>query len=266
MLNSRCIQRSRSLFMPMSPLLTLLAASAAAVIGSSARLRAQTTDIKKNPSGFVAPQGNTSEYALELVSLKADKIWFAGIGDRDAVALTLTVFDGSDNGSTAVLFRKVHNGQTVPLNFQRLFGPKRVIGQIQVVGNLTITHPQKFENIKQAIKELFEASQAGAEVVGSEKKDEDLTLVSKVMKKEQVEKLVTDVSTELIKVAGRVTCGGASPLRIDLDNQNTLDMGEINKLAGGTQFKLLSFHKGAQAHTCFRNIVYDPISARIVRK
>lgn len=248
-------------------LLTLLAASAGTIIGSSARLGAQSAEIKQSPKGVVLPQGNAPEYALELVSLKADKIWFAGIGDRDAIALTLTVFDGSDDsGTNVVLFRKVHNGQTVPLNFQRLFGPKRVTGQIQVIGNLTITHPQKFENIKKAIRELYDASQATAEVVGSEKKDEDLTLISKVMKKEQVEKLVADVSTELIKITGRVTCGGANPLRIDLDNQNTLDMGEINKLAGGTQFKLLSFHKGAQVHSCFRNIVYDPISARIVRK
>lgn len=263
--HSRHCQSSHS-FRARSRLLTILAVTAATIVGATEPLRAQSVDIKKSSKGFVLPQGNTSEYALELVSLKADKIWFAGIGDRDAVALTLSVYDGSDSGSTVVIFRKVHNGQTVPLNFQRLFGPKRVAGQIQVIGSLTITHPQKFENIKKAIKELYEASQATAEAVGSEKKDEDLTLISKVMKKEQVEKLVADMSTELIKIAGRVTCGGANPLRIDLDNQNTLDMGEINKLAGGTQFKLLSFHKGAQAHTCFRNIVYDPISARIVRK
>jgi hypothetical protein len=247
-------------------MLTLLAAALTTIVASAAPVQGQQIADRKKPGGFVLPQGNASQYALELVSLKADKIWFAGIGDRDAIALTLSVFDGSDSGSTAVIFRKVHNGQTVPLNFQRLFGPKRVTGQIQVIGTLTITHPQKFENIKKAIRELYDASQATAEAVGSEKKDEDLTLVSKVMKKEQVEKLVADVSTELVKIAGRVTCGGANPLRIDLDNQNTLDMGEINKLAGGTQFKLLSFHKGAQVHTCFRNIVYDPISARIVRK
>lgn len=262
--NSRHSQSSHS-FRTGSRLLTL-AVTAATILGATTSLCAQTAAIKKNAKDFVVPRGNASEYSLELVSLKADKIWFAGIGDRDAVALTLSVYDGSDSGSTVVIFRKVHNGQTVPLNFQRLFGPKRVTGQIQVIGSLTITHPQKFENIKSAIKELYEASQAGAEVVGSEKKDEDLTLISKVMKKEQVEKLVADVTTELIKITGRVTCGGANPLRIDLDNQNTLDMGEINKLAGGTEFKLLSFHKGAQLHTCFRNIVYDPISARIVRK
>ena len=93
-----------------------------------------------------------------------------------------------------------------------------------------------------------------------------MVLVSKVMKKEQVQKLVVDVSAELMKAAGRVACGGANPITISMDNSNTLDLGEINKLAGGTQFKLLSFHKGAQAHSCFRNIVYDPISARIVRK
>ena len=220
---------------------------------------------RSDSNSFIAERIASSTF-LPVNSLNVIAFGLASSFRRDAVALTLSVYDGSDSGSTVVIFRKVHNGQTVPLNFQRLFGPKRVAGQIQVIGSLTITHPQKFENIKKAIKELYEASQATAEAVGSEKKDEDLTLISKVMKKEQVEKLVADVSTELIKIAGRVTCGGANPLRIDLDNQNTLDMGEINKLAGGTQFKLLSFHKGAQAHTCFRNIVYDPISARIVRK
>ena len=108
------------------------------------------------------------------------------------------MFDG-DSGSTVSVSTTIHNGQTVPLNFRRLFGPKHVTGQIRVLGNLSIVHPQKFENMKKAVKELYEASGAVAETVGSEK-------------------------------------------------------------------KLLSFHKGAQAHTCFRDIVYDPITARIVRK
>ena len=226
--------------------------------------RSQAQSIGRKPLGVV-PEGNAAEYTLELVSLKADKIWFAGLGDRDAVTLTLTVFDG-DSGSTASFSTTIHNGQTVPVNFLRLFGPKRVTGQLRVLGNLTIVHPQKFENMKKAVKELYEASGAVAETVGSEKKDEDMILVSKVMKKEQVEKLVADVSAELIKAVGRVACGGANPITYYMDNSNTLDLGEINKLAGGTEFKLLSFHRGAQAHTCFRNIVYDPISARIVRK
>ena len=152
------------------------------------------------------------------------------------------------------------------MNFQRLFGPKRVIGKLRVDGYLTIAHPQNFENMKKAVKELYDASQATAETVGDEKKDDDMILVSKVMKKEQVEKLVLDVSAELIKAVGRVACGGANPITYSMDNSNTLDQGEINKLAAGSEFKLLSFHRGAQTHTCFRNIVYDPISARIIRK
>jgi hypothetical protein len=244
------------------PLLAFTAMSS----GAFSRVQAQVRDARKAPGGIIVPQGNTAQYQLELVSIKADKIWFAGLGDRDAISLTLQVFDGSDSGSTVTVLRKIHNGQTLPLDFQRLFGPRRVVGQLQVNGYLTIAHPQKFENMKAAVKELYEASGAVAETVGSEKKDEDMILVSKVMKKEQVEKLVVDVSAELVKAAGRVACGGANPITISMDNSNTLDLGEINKLAGGTQFKLLSFHKGAQAHSCFRNIVYDPISARIVRK
>ena len=244
------------------PFLLITAISSAAF----SRLQAQGGDARKGPGGIIVPQGNAAQYELELLSIKADKIWFAGLGDRDAISLTLEVFDGSDSGSTVTVLRKIHNGQTLPLNFQRLFGPKRVVGQLRVDGYLTIAHPQKFENMKAAVKELYDASQATAETVGGEKKDDDMILVSKVMKKEQVEKLVLDVSAELIKAMGRVACGGANPITISMDNSNTLDLGEINKLAGGTEFKLLSFHKGAQAHSCFRNIVYDPISARIVRK
>jgi hypothetical protein len=246
-------------------LLPLLAFTAIAS-GAFSRLQAQSRDARKAPGGIIVPQGNTTQYQLELVSIKADKIWFAGLGDRDAISLTLQVFDGSDSGSTVTVLRKIHNGQTLPLDFQRLFGPRRVVGQLQVNGYLTIAHPQKFENMKAAVKELYDASDATAETVGNEKKDDDMILVSKVMKKEQVQKLVVDVSAELMKAAGRVACGGANPITISIDNSNTLDLGEINKLAGGAQFKLLSFHKGAQAHSCFRNIVYDPISARIVRK
>jgi hypothetical protein len=234
--------------------------------GAFSRSLAQGSDRRKAPGGIIVPQGNAAQYELELVSIKADKIWFAGLGDRDAISLTLQVSDGSDSGSTVTVFRKIHNGQTLPLSFQRLFGPKRVIGQLRVDGYLTIAHPQNFENMKKAVKELYDASQATVETVGSEKKEDDMILVSKVMKKEQVEKLVLDVSAELIKAVGRVACGGANPITYSMDNSNTLDLGEINKLASGSEFKLLSFHRGAQVHTCFRNIVYDPISARIVRK
>ena len=245
--------------------LSLLSLVLFTAMASAAFSHAQAQSIGgKKPLGVV-PQGNVAEYTLELVSLKADKIWFAGLGDRDAVTLALTVFDG-DSGSTVSVSTTIHNGQTVPLNFRRLFGPKHVTGQIRVLGNLSIVHPQKFENMKKAVKELYEASGAVAETVGSEKKDDDMILVSKVMKKEQVEKLVADVSAELIKAVGRVACGGANPITYYMANSNTLEPAEINKLAGGTEFKLLSFHKGAQAHTCFRDIVYDPITARIVRK
>jgi hypothetical protein len=262
--NRRHIQGSHRLVSRPIPF-ARIALCAAVVVGVGGRLQAQAAAVRNAPGGLVVPRGDPTQYALELVSLKGDKIWFAGIGDRDAIALTLLVSDG-DTGSTVTIFRKVRNGQIVPLDFQRVFGPKPVNGQLEIQGNLTITHPQKFENMKNAVKELYDASQATAEVVGSEKKDDDLILVSKMMKKEQVEKLVVDVSTELMKVAGRVACGGANPITIDLPNRNTLDLGEIRKLAGGTAFKLLSFHKGAQIKTCFRNIVYDPISARIVRK
>ena len=243
------------------PLLVLTAMSSAAVSA-----HAQGGNVRTAPGGILVPEGNAAQYELELVSIKADKIWFAGLGDRDAISLTLQVSDGSDSGSTVTVLRKIHNGQTLPLNFQRLFGPKRVIGQLRVDGYLTIAHPQNFENMKKAVKELYDASQATAETVGGEKKDDDMILVSKVMKKEQVEKLVLDVSAELIKAVGRVACGGANPITYSMDNSNTLDLREINKLAAGSEFKLLSFHRGAQIHTCFRNIVYDPISARIIRK
>ena len=245
-------------------LLTLLA-SAVALSAAIDRGQAQGANGSKNPLGFVAPRGDPARYALELVSLRAEKTWFAGLGDRDAVSLSLTAFDG-DTGSTVVVLTKIRNGQTLPLNFKRLFGPKSVNGQIRVLGDLTIAHPQKFANMKKAVVELYEASGAIAETVGDAKGDQDLILVSKVMKKDQVEKLVADVSAELIKAVGRVACGGANPITISMDNANTLSAAEIAKLAGGPEFKLLSFHKGAQAHSCFRNIIYDPISARIIRK
>ncbi len=217
----------------------------------------------------------TGNYTLVLQKVVAKKIWFAKTGSRDLAVLT---FRACDTGSiltepcqdSAVTFR-IRDGQAIfPVDKEGkplvLYGPaKPITGNLIVEANLYISHPQKFANVRDAFTKFAGLTGAAVEEYGASQNDQQYSAVGKFMQRDESKNAIANFHVELTKALGRAVCAGANPLAISLTNSNTLTPAEVAKVAG-TSFKLLSFHKGAQAHTCWQNIIYDPLQAILAKQ
>lgn len=234
-------------------------------------LRAQARQQGKPPAVGVtvvpaAAADSMPGYAVDLLSVKAPHIWFKNIGKHDLAVLVLWTWDtGGEHGEVKVVPMKIANGETVSLGAVSLFGPQRVTGKLRIEGTLTISHPQQLQNVRAALLRLAQTEGFVAQVIGEAHGDEALVILGKALQRKDVARTVADVQTELAKAVGTVACGGANPLVYTMSNANELTAAELERTAGH-EFKLLSFHRGAQLRTCGREIVYDPIVARLIKR
>jgi hypothetical protein len=238
---------------------------------SSAAIGAQAKQQSKPPAVRpaltpVSAADSTSGYVLDLVSVKASHIWFKDIGKHDLAVLMLWAWDtDGEQGEVKVIPMLIGNGETVSLGAVRLFGPHRVVGKLRIEGNLTVSHPQQLQNVRAALLRLAQTEGFVAQVIGEAHGDEALVILGKSLQKKDVARAVADVQTELGKAVGTVACGGSNPLTYSMGNANELTQSELEHTAG-REFKLLSFHRGAQLKTCGRDIAYDPIVARLIKQ
>jgi len=238
---------------------------------SSPTLSAQAKQLSKPPAVRPAPTpvstaDSTPGYVLDLVSVKAAHIWFKDIGKHDLAVLMLWAWDtDGEHGDIKVIPMLIGNGETESLGALRLFGPRRVVGKLRIEGNLTISHPQQLQNVRAALLRLAQTEGFVAQVIGEAHGDEALVILGKSLQKKDVARAVADVQTELGKAVGTIACGGSNPLAYSMSNANELTQSELEHTAG-KEFKLLSFHRGAQFKTCGREIAYDPIIARLIKQ
>jgi hypothetical protein len=230
-----------------------------------AQVKQQSTPTARQLAPAAAPD-STSGYVLDLVSVKGSHIWFKDIGKHDLAILTLWAWDTQgEHGEVRIIPMRIANGATVPLGGVRLFGPNRVNGALHIEGSLTLAHPQHFQNVRSALMRLAQAEGYVTQVIGEAHGDEAVIIIGKVLQKQEVARAVADVHTELAKAVGTIACGGSSPLAYTMSKANELTQSELEHTVG-REFKLLSFHKGAQIKTCGRDIVYDPIVARLSKQ
>ncbi len=235
---------------------------------SGVKPQARTSVAATPRSPAPAPSGT---YTLTLTKVRAKRIWFAQIGKRDLAVLSFSVCDVASavcqNSSVAF---KIQNGEVIlptdstgqPVN---LFGPGPIKGDLLVEGNLTVTHPKHFNNVRKAMAVAAGIEGVAVQVVGYAYGNEGLVFVGKFMQRGEAKRAIGDFQTELVKGIGRVACAGGDPLSYSFGNSNKLTSEEVVKYTN-SDFKLMSFHRGAQPKTCFREIVYDPIEARLTKK
>ena len=236
---------------------------ATSALGAQAKQQSKPPAVRPTP---VAAADSTSGYVLDLLSVKAPHIWFKDIGKHDLAVLLLWAWDtDGEHGEVKVIPMLIGNGETVSLGALRLFGPHRVAGKLRIDGNLTVSHPQQLQNVRAALLRLAQTEGFVTQVIGEAHGNEALVILGKSLQKKDVARAVADVQTELGKAICTVACGGSSPLTYSMSNANELTQSELEHTAG-REFKLLSFHKGAQLHTCGREIAYDPIVARLTKQ
>jgi hypothetical protein len=197
-------------------------------------------------------------YFIDLVRVYVKRIWYHGIGQRDAVLLRLMVYDtGAEDKAQALTFAfKSRSGQDYFLELERLFGPRPIQGEVRVIGNLMLTHPQKFGNIRDAMKKLAETEGVALETIGEATDKEVLVVAGKVLSKPQVQEATANFWTETLKVVGTIACAGNNPLTFTDRNENALDPKELGANTGAAEFRLFSFIHGAKLQTCWREIWY----------
>ena len=236
---------------------------ATSALGAQAKQQSKPPAMRPTP---VAAADSTSGYVLDLLSVKAPHIWFKDIGKHDLAVLLLWAWDTEgEHGEVKVIPMLIGNGETVSLGALRLFGPRRIVGKLRIDGNLTVSHPQQLQNVRAALLRLAQTEGFVAQVIGEAHGNEALVILGKSLQKKDVARAVADVQTELGKAVGTVACGGSNPLTYSMSNANELTQSELEHTAG-REFKLLSFHRGAQLKTCGREIVYDPIVARLIKQ
>ena len=238
---------------------------ATSALGAQAKQQSKPPAVQPVPTSVV-PANATPGYVLDLLSVKASHIWFKDIGKHDLAVLTLWAWDTEgEHGEIKVIPMLIANGESVSLGALRLFGPHPIVGKLRIDGNLTVSHLQHLQNVRAALLKLAQTEGFVAQVVGEAHGDEALVILGKSLQKKDVARAVADVQTELGKAVGTVACGGSSPLTYSMSNANELTQSELEHTVG-REFKLLSFHKGAQLHTCGREIAYDPIVARLTKQ
>jgi hypothetical protein len=246
----------------------LLVALTVATSALRAQVKQQSTAVTRRlaPAAPAPAADSASGYVLDLVSLKAAHIWFKDIGKHDLAILTLSAWDTEgDHGEVKIIPVKIANGATISLGAVRLFGPRRVAGTLHIEGDLMLAHPQHLQNVRAALMRLAQVEGYVTQVIGEAHGDEAVIILGKVIQKKEVARALADVHTELAKAVGTVACGGSNPLVYTMSNTNDLTQSELEHTAG-REFKLLSFHRGAQVKTCGREIVYDPIVARLSKQ
>lgn len=246
--------------------LLLATTAATSALGAQAKQQSTATTRQLGPASAAPAPDSTSGYVLDLVSVKAAHIWFKDIGKHDLAILTFLAWDtDGDHGEVKIIPVKIANGATISLGAVRLFGPRPIAGTLHIEGDLTILHPQHLQNVRAALMRLAQVEGYVTQVIGEAHGDEAVIILGKVMQKKEVARALADVHTELAKAVGTVACGGSNPLVYTMSNANDLTSSELARTAG-REFKLLSFHRGAQLKTCGREIVYDPIVGRLSKQ
>jgi len=246
----------------------LVLATTVATSGLRAQAKQQSTAVTRQlaPAPAAPAHDSMSGYVLDLVSVKAAHIWFKDIGKHDLAIFTFFAWDtNGDHGEVKIIPVKIANGATISLGAVRLFGPRPVDGTLHIEGDLTIAHPQHLQNVRAALMRLAQVEGYVTQVIGEAHGDEAVIILGKVIQKKEVARALADVHTELAKAVGTVACGGSNPLVYTMRNANDLTPSELARTAG-REFKLLSFHRGAQLKTCGREIVYDPIVGRLSKQ
>jgi hypothetical protein len=220
--------------------------------------------------GVKTEPASEGKYTLVLQKVHGKNIWFDKVGVRDLATLSFRVCDtgraaAADGCMDSVTMFRVRNGQTIfPVDNKkkplRLYGPAPIKGDLEIDGTLLIAHPQKFKNVYGALKAFAGLAGAAVQEYGASEDDQQVSAVGKFMQKEEAKQAYANLNVELVKAAGRIGCAGANPLAITWSNSNTLTPAEVRNNTNKS-FKLLSFHKGSQAKTCWQDIVYDPLQA-----
>lgn len=203
----------------------------------------------------------TKGHQVDLSYVKCRKIWFHGIGERDLVILELMAYDPASDKEAqyvAVTF-KCRTGKIYPLHLTRLFGPQAVKNQLRLVGSFTVAHPQNFKNVRNAMHQYAEARGALVKIIGEASGDPIVAMVAKGSTTAEMNKIRGDFLTEVIKVGGRILCGGNNPLRRTKNIDVTLTP-QLLKQHENQEYKFWYIAEGAKAKNCFREIKYDLVS------
>lgn len=203
-------------------------------------------------------------YQIDLAYVKCRKIWYSAIGNHDLVIMDLTAYDSaSGEAQTAVITFKCRNKQIKSLSLEHLFGPQALKGDVRVIGNFTVTHPQKFRNVRKAMQRYAKASGEAAKMIAAASGDPTAIMVSQVGSMDEINKIRGDVMTELLLIAGRIGCGGSNPLTWTKGIDVTLTKQLLKKYVNG-EYKIWYTVQGRKAKTCWREIKYDVVT-RITR-
>lgn len=204
------------------------------------------------------------QWKLDLVSLKCRKTWYGPwIGGRDAVVLNLMAYDLATESYQHVTMSFICKHNTIyPLDLTTLWGPDRLKSSLRIIGSFTVSHPQNFRNIRDAMRKYAEAQGVALTTIGVATGDPGVALVGKVVSEEAVRNMIADILTESGLAVLKVVCSGAATqwsTPIDM-TWSPIDLKpHLNK-----EFKLWYEVQGAKRKTCFRDIKYD-LMARLLK-
>ncbi|MEE8379098.1 MAG: hypothetical protein V3R49_01815 [Gammaproteobacteria bacterium] len=228
----------------------------------------QTGKIKsKFGNGSVSDQSSQFKlgYQIDLAYVKCRKIWYHAIGNHDLVIMDLTAYDTANGeAQTAVISFKCRSEQIKPIKLERLFGPQALKGDVRIIGNFTVTHPQKFQNVRAAMQRYANASGEAAKMIATASGDPTAIMISKVGGMDEINKIRGDVMTEVLLIAGRIGCGGNNPLTWTKAIDVTLTP-QFLKQQTNKEYKIWYASEGRKAKTCWRTIKYDVVT-RITRQ